>query len=62
MTAMLGETQNQFSLTRAASITCGRAKSNFLSAWLLLILCALPAAVQAQFNYKNTGGQFTITK
>ena len=27
---MLGETKNQFSLTRAALSTCGRAKSNFL--------------------------------
>src|SRR5271157_3365251 len=26
---MLGEPENQFSLTRAASSTCGRAKSNF---------------------------------
>src|SRR5258706_8345543 len=29
--AMLGEAKNQFSLTRAASSTCGRAKSSFLS-------------------------------
>jgi len=29
--AMLGEPENQFSLTRAASSTCGRAKTNFLS-------------------------------
>jgi len=28
---MLGETKNQFSLTRAALSTGGRAKSNFLS-------------------------------
>ena len=29
--AMLGETKNQFSLTRAALSTGGRAKSDFLS-------------------------------
>lgn len=29
--AMLGETKNQFSLTRVASSTCGRMKSKFLS-------------------------------
>ena len=28
---MVGGTKNQFSLTRAALTTCGRAKSNFLS-------------------------------
>ncbi len=28
---MLGETKNQFSLTRVASSTCGRMKSKFLS-------------------------------
>jgi hypothetical protein len=28
---MLGEPENQFSLTRAASSTCGRAKTSFLS-------------------------------
>jgi len=27
---MLGETENQFSLTRAALSTCGRAKGEFL--------------------------------
>ena len=30
---MLGETKNQFSLTRVASSTCGRMKSNFLSVY-----------------------------
>jgi hypothetical protein len=37
---MLGETQNQFSLTRVALSTCGRAISTFLSIqfWMLLLL------------------------
>jgi len=67
--AMLGETKNQFSLTRVASSTCGRMKSKSISkttrySWLLCaatIMCALGCALQMGTPAKGAAAQDLAT-
>src|SRR5258708_5088152 len=53
-----GEPENQFSRTRPALSTGGRAKSKFLS--VFLVLCCLPPIAQAQFLLATNNGTITI--
>jgi hypothetical protein len=59
---MLGETKNQFSLTRAARSIGGHPRSKFLSVsvFTVVLLFLVPMAGQAQFVCTTNNGELTI--